>query len=275
MKGNRSSGIDQIDSFSLKLAAPLIENVLLHLINLAITEKSFANCWKTQLIHPYFKKGDKWVGENYRPVSNIPEVSKLIEYAALEQVLQHFQMNNLFHPNHHGFLPNHNTAIVDHEVLCDKLRLYNFSEATVAFFRSYLSGRTQRVQVESKLSSPKPVGSQGVPQGSILGPILFLIFMNDFPEHSNLGTDVLYADDDTGHVTAKDPEELQAKLQIYADSSTTWIQDNRMLCSGSKTKLLVVSTKQMRKSRLKEKTFSSPMSGVCPVWMSQREGSPR
>ena len=74
--------------------------------------------------------------------------------------------------------------------------------------------------------------------------------MNDFPDHSDIGEDVLYADDDSGHVQAKDPEELEDKLQEFADSATNWIQDNRMICSAAKTKLLVVSTREMRCSRL-------------------------
>ena len=68
LKGNRSSGIDQIDSFSLKLAAPHIELVLLHLVNLPIKNGAYPQVWKTQLIYPFYKKGDRTVGENYRPV---------------------------------------------------------------------------------------------------------------------------------------------------------------------------------------------------------------
>ena len=93
LKGGRSSGIDDIDSFSLKLSAPLIEDVLLHLVNRAIKNGSFADSWKTQLVYPYYKKGDRCIGENYRPVSNIPEISKLVEYAVHEQLLTHFQDN--------------------------------------------------------------------------------------------------------------------------------------------------------------------------------------
>ena len=88
--------------------------------------------------------------------------------------------------------------------------------------RSYLTDRKQLVTVESRLSDPKPVGEQGVPQGSLLGPILFLIFYNDFPDTREEGEGVLYADDDTGAVSDNDPEILQAKIQREADKSTSW-----------------------------------------------------
>ena len=85
MKGGRSSGADNIDSFSIKTAAPHIEDVLVHIINLSLVK--FPQGWKNQLIHPFHKKADKNVGENYRPVSHIIEISKLTEYAVLEQIL--------------------------------------------------------------------------------------------------------------------------------------------------------------------------------------------
>ena len=110
LKGKRVSGVDTIDSYSLKLAAPLIEDALLHLVNLSIESKAFARNWKPQLILPLHKKKEKSKVENYRPVSNLVEVGKLVEYVIGEQILAHFLKNNLIHPNHHGSIPNHSTS---------------------------------------------------------------------------------------------------------------------------------------------------------------------
>ena len=117
------------------------------------------------------------------------------------------------------------------------------------WFKSYLEDRTQVVVVESKFSDPKEVGNQGVPQGSLLGPILFIIFYNDFPDVREEGSSVIYADDDTDNVSDKNLQNLQAKIQREANLSTAWVKDNKLVCSGSKTKLLIVGTKELRNSK--------------------------
>ena len=83
--------------------------------------------------------------------------------------------------------------------------------------------------------------------------------MNDFLKHSDLGHTVLYADDAFGHVSAGDPDLLLRKLQVFADTSTRWIQDNQMVCSAPKTKLLIVSTNELRESKLHERLLSVKM----------------
>ena len=137
-----------------------------------------------------------------------------------------------------------------HKILLEKLVLYGFHPDSVDWFKSYLTGRSQLVQVGSRLSDPLQVGHQGVPQGSLLGPLCFLIFYNDFPAVRSQGESILYADDDTDNVCDSNPETLQQKLQIEPDLSTSWVKDNRLVCSGSKTKLLIIGTKELRKSRL-------------------------
>ena len=284
MKGGRCHGVDDIDSYSLKVSYPLIEDAMLHLVNLSITQQTFAKAWKVQLVMPLHKKSDKMIGSNYRPVAHIVEVGKIVEYAIHKQVYDHFENQELFHPNHHGFLGHHSTAtaliqlydiwleasektelsaallldltaafdVVDHFILFQKLETYNFSSASVSWFASYLSSRVQLVQVESKYSDSVDLGDYGIPQGSILGPLIFLIFNNDFPASSVEGTSVLFADDDTDNTSDKDPEELQRKIQREANRSTDWVGDNNMACAGDKTKLLIIGTRQLRSLKLNE-----------------------
>ena len=269
MKHSRSHGIDFIDAYSIKLAGPLIEDALLHLVNLSINSGIFPSIWKTQLVLPLHKKNDKLDGANYRPVSHIVELGKIVECVIHKQVYDHFAENQLFHMNHHGFLNNHSTATaliqlqelwlsacedkklsaalmldlsaafdtVDHSILIEKLRVYKFSAHTLEWFSTYLKGRKQVVQVESKMSDPDELGEYGVPQGSVLGPLIFIIFNNDLPSSSTDSESILYADDDTITVSATNPGELKNKLQAEANSSTQWISDNKMVCSGEKTKL--------------------------------------
>ena len=140
--------------------------------------------------------------------------------------------------------------VVNHEILLEKLQLYNFSPETLQWFKSYLSDRSQYVMVESRLSDPLHVGDQGVPQGSLLGPLCFIIFYNDFPAAREAGESILYADDDTDNCSNKDPTELRNMIQHEANLSTSWVHDNKLVCSGSKTKLLVIGTREMRQSKL-------------------------
>lgn len=110
IKSKKGHGFDYMDSYSLKLAFPHIEDVLLHLVNLSIKNGEYASIWKIQLVKSLHKKDDPLEAKNYRPVSHIIEVGNIVEYVIHDQVYNHFISNNLFHENHHGFLGQHSTA---------------------------------------------------------------------------------------------------------------------------------------------------------------------
>ena len=293
MKGGKSCGVDGIDSYSLKLAAPLLEDALEHLINLSIKTGTFSTFWKHQMVFPQHKKSDKTITKNYRPVSHLVELGKLVEYVVYDQVMEHFQANNLFHSNHHGGLPHHSTAtaliqlqdmflkaagekkltaallldqsaaydLLDHLIMLGKLEAYNFDIRSIEWFRSYLSGRTQSVQIESRRSTEVDLSDHAAPQGSILGGLLFIINENDFPACRLEGESVLFVDDDTDCVSCADPHTLQQKIQVEADLSCDWLQDNRMVVAGDKSKLVVIGTKELRGKKLGDRKLVISVDG--------------
>ena len=218
-----------------------------------------------------------------------------------DQVYDYLVNEKLLHPYHHGFLKHHSTAtalqqlvdlwmraadqgklsasllldlsagfdVVNHQLLLLKLSEYSFDEVSLAWFDIYLTGRFQCVQVESSLSPLLEV-PWGVPQGSILGPLLFTIFINELPEvvtpfvdseensdddedrDIDEGTVVVYADDNTPTVANADPNRLINKTQTIANNITEWFHQNDMVVSGEKTKLLLIGTRMNRKLKVED-----------------------
>ena len=300
LKGKKSSGLDWICGYSLKIASATLVEELRALINLSIREGKFVDSWKCAKVLPAWKnKGTRFELKHYRPLSNLSEVSKLAEIAVHGQMIDYLENNNLIHPNHHGFLSHHSTAtalqhlldiwlkhldqgklcaatfldlsagfdVIDHHLLLLKMNEYNFSDNTIKWFNSYLLDRTQCVQVESSLSPALPV-PWGVPQGSILGPTLFLLFINELPDivtndiadlndameggdgEENMNNIIIYADDNTPTTADKDPLVLQTKAQKEVDLVTDWFEKNNMICSSEKTKLLIIGTQANRRVKL-------------------------
>ena len=118
---------------------------------------------------------------------------------------------------------------------------------------SYLSERSQVVQVESKVSDPLPCDDHGVPQVSVLGGLLHLINSNDFPACHDEGEAVVYVDDDSDSVHDADPVKLKNLIQQETENSAAWLSDNRLCVAGDKRKLMVIGTRSLRNQKLSNK----------------------
>lgn len=195
LKPSKALPSDMIDAFTLKLVSPVLLPAIIHLVNLSIASRTFAQAWKVQVVPPNHKKGDTDDMDNFRPLSNLVEISKLTEMGVHDQLVSHFTEHNLFHPNHHGSLPHLSTTTAffqthtftvqaaarlelsgtvfldqsaafnldDHSILLAKLKSYAFPNSALEWFSSYLSNRSMQVQIEARRSKPVMVGPYGVP----------------------------------------------------------------------------------------------------------------
>ena len=224
----KSTGLDNIGPRILKLAANIITPSLEFIINKSISTGKFPSVWKEAKVKPMFKNGNKEDVNNYIPISILPTISKIIEKWVENQFSKYLNEFNLLHKTQSGFCPKHSTEsalilmidswlkainegkiigcvlvdfrkafdLVDHHILLKELQCYKCNESCLSWFDSYLSQRTQRVSLNSTLSDPSEV-IYGVSQGSILGPLLFLLLINDLPlflQSKSTFVD-LYADD--------------------------------------------------------------------------------
>lgn len=276
----KATGIDNIGPRLLKLSASYIADEITSICNKSFETSTFPKIWKEAKVTPLHKNGSCDEANNYRPISILPILSKLIEKHVHDSLLCHLNEHQLLHDTQSGFRPRHSceTALVhmidswlraldngkligvvlvdfrkafdlvDQEILLSKLNLYGVSENTLEWFKSYLKDRRQKVSINNVLSDVKPV-TCGVPQGSILGPLMFLIFINDLPLYtSNVITD-LYADDTTLYDVSESIEDIQINLQLALNNLDAWCKVNGMLVNTDKTKLMLIATPQKR-SRL-------------------------
>ena len=300
-----ASGMDGIDAVSLKAIATHIYKPLTHLVNLSISSKKIANKWKLAKIIPLHKgKGkSKLDPSSYRPISLLPVLSKITERAVQKQLSLYMKTTKQMHFNQHSYREAHSTTTalaqladlifeatdknlistitaidqsaafdtVTHSLLLRKLDKYNFHSDTVEWFSNYLEYRTQCVEIGNKLSTMKSV-KMGVPQGSVLGPMLYAIFVNELPEvvkdpncqnilHNNkeylfdencpqCGTVICYADDSTIFSASNSREWNQLKLIDGLEKMGRFLSANRLSINKTKTMISEIMIKQKR-SRLR------------------------
>ena len=274
---NKATGSDMIGPRLLKVAAPYIADEVTFICNHSIINSVFPSKWKEAKVTPLFKNGPHEEVNNYRPISILPVLSKVLEKHVHESLSEFLHTYNLLHKTQSGFRTQHSceTALVnmidlwmnaidsgkmvgvvlvdfkkafdlvDHQILIDKLKIYGIKDEALSWFNTYLTNRKQQVAINNCKSDFKQI-SYGVPQGSILGPLLFLLFINDLPLYtSNVFTD-LYADDTTLYDVQDSMEQIENNLQSSLNNLQIWCRNNGMILNSSKTKVMLVTTYQKR-----------------------------
>ena len=261
MKMSQSKGHDGISSEFIKLINTDISSSITVIINQSLTSGIFPDKLKIAKVTPIFKKGNKKLICNYRPISVLPVISKVFETVLQEQLTEYFTTNNLFAPQQYGFRKNSSTELaalelidrllnqmnnhkiptnfyidlskafdsLQHDILLEKLAHYGLTNKAIALLKRYLSNRKQYVQLSDVKSSVRPI-SVGVPQGSILGPLLFNIFINDIVKSSTKFNFILYADDTTLNSTldsfGQDAVEIQNTIVSELQNIFKWLDVN-------------------------------------------------
>ena len=279
LDSTKATGPDGIPVVVLKHLSPELSPILAKLFNRCLKLKCFPSIWKSSSVCPVFKNnGEKSSPSQYRPISLLSVISKLFEALINDKIIDHLERNNLLSDIQYGFRSSRSTAdvltVITHRIsramaeghhsrvaaldiskafdkvwhkgLLLKLSSYGISGRLLAVIGSFLSGRSLRVVINGQSSQAHLINA-GVTQGSILGPTLFLLYINDLPKHIINSLVDIYADDTTVYKnisTDVDDRKVASDLSSDLKQIIQWGKDWFVTFNPSKTKLITFNHKR-------------------------------
>ena len=267
LKRNKASGLDDLPPGLLKDAARVISKPLNHIINLSLQTGIIPSDWKVAKVTPIYKSGAKTKTDNYRPISILPILSKILEKAVQLQITEYLEENKLLSDKQFGYRKKRSTELattlfiddirkeidqgkmtgavfidlskafdtLGHSTLISKLKSYGLSKEAINWFADYLFQRYQVVSYDGEKSNSFPV-TCGVPQGSILGPTLFMVYFNDLQDYLNHSKVIKFADDTVVYHSSKCFNVIQDNLNSDLKSLSNYFMDNELIINLKKNK---------------------------------------
>jgi len=282
LQAKKSCDTDGISTSLLKFLNTTISTPLALIFNLSIKQGTFPNYLKSSRVVPIFKAGDPLLCDNYRPISLVSSIAKIFEKIVATQLTNHLEINKLINKHQFGFQKGLSTEhnilhltnfiskslnegkycigifldlkkafdVVNHSILSKKLFHLGVRDNVLGWFQSYLANRTQKVEINGILSSPRSINIS-VLQGSVLGPLLFLCFINDIFSVSNLLT-LLFADDTCGLAAGDNINDLIKYCNIELQKIANWFSANLISVNVAKCKYVIFHNKGKKIPNLNE-----------------------